>query len=314
MKLSVLLATIFLVSYGIDVFAADPDYAVNKIPENLTKNANVVMRTDECRFEVANLGKSFIKRKYAITILNEKGDDEAYWVLGYDKLRQINSIEGSLYDAAGKKIRSLKKSEIKDLSGTSDISLIDDNRIKVHGFYHCVYPYTVEYEYELQIKGTYSYPRWMPIREENYAIQQTALTIVVPQDISFRYKAFNYVKEPVTGSEKSNKTFRWELTNIEPIELEYASPSWDFIGPVIYTAPNKFELAGYAGDMSTWEEFGKFSAMLNKGRDKLPEEIRQKVHAIADTIKDEREKVKKIYEYMQQNTRYVSIQLGIGGL
>lgn len=314
MLLRILVAIIIAGVVQSSAIAADPDYAVNKIPESLKKNAHVVMRTDEYRFEVVNLGKSIIKRKYAITILDENGEKESYLVLGYDKLRQISSIDGTLYDADGKKIKSLKKSEIKDLSGTSDISLIDDNRLKVHGFYHRLYPYTIEYEYEQQVKGTYSYPRWRPLSDEHYAIEQTALTIVVPQDITFRYKAFNYDKEPVVGAEKSNKTFRWELKNLEPVELEYASPSWDYIVPSVYTAPNKFELDGYEGDMSTWENFGKFFSMLNKGRDQLPEEIKQKVHAIADPIKDDREKIRKLYEYMQQNTRYVSIQLGIGGL
>src|SRR5690349_9990917 len=122
--------------------AGEIDYAVSKIPEALSKKANVVMRTDELRFEVVHLGKSITKRKYAITILNESGDREAFLYLWYDKLRSINSMDGNLYDAAGKKIRSLKKSEIKDISATDDISLADDNRVKVHSFYHRLYPYT----------------------------------------------------------------------------------------------------------------------------------------------------------------------------
>ncbi|MGN6493342.1 MAG: DUF3857 domain-containing protein [Agriterribacter sp.] len=300
--------------FAISAFAGDVDYAVSKIPEALSKKANVVMRTDELRFEVVHLGKSITKRKYAITILNENGDREAFLYLWYDKLHSIESMDGNLYDAAGKKIRSLKKSEIKDRSATDDISLADDNRIKVHNFYHRSYPYTVEYEYELQHAGTYTFPHWQPISDEKYAVEQSALTIVVPPDISFRYKAFNYKSEPVTGNEKSDKTFRWEVKGLEPVELEYASPSWDYIVPTVYTAPNKFKLDKYEGDMSTWEEFGKFSAQLNKGRDNLPDDIKQKVHSLADGLKTDKEKVKVLYKYMQQNTRYISIQLGIGGL
>ena len=51
-------------------FAGDGDYAVSKIPDSLMKNADVVMLFDEYNFEVVNLGKSVIKRKYAITIFN----------------------------------------------------------------------------------------------------------------------------------------------------------------------------------------------------------------------------------------------------
>lgn len=296
------------------VFAGDVDYTVSKIPEALSKKADVVMRTDELRFEVAHLGKSITKRKFAITVLNENGAKEAFLYLWYDKFRTIGSIDGNLYDASGKKIRSLKKSEIKDLSGSDESSLADDSRIKVHGFYHRTYPYTVEYEYELQYAGTYSFPHWQPLSDEKFAVEQSALTIVVPADVTFRYKTFNYTSEPVVGTEKSDKTFRWEVKNLEPVELEYASPTWDYIVPTVYTAPNKFKLDKYEGDMSTWEEFGKFSAQLNKGRDILPQDIKQKVHALTDGLKTEKEKIRALYEYMQQNTRYISIQLGIGGL
>ncbi|MFT4016128.1 MAG: DUF3857 domain-containing protein [Agriterribacter sp.] len=299
---------------ALNCFAGDGDYSVSKIPEELMKDANVVMRMDETRFEVINIGKSIIKRKYAITVLNENGDDYAYLYLWYDKLRSVNSMDGILYDATGKKIKSLKKSDVKDLSATDEGTLADDNRYKWFSFFHKIYPYTVEYEYELQMKGTYNYPRWQPLNKEKYAIEQSALTIVVPQDITFRYKTFNYKGQPVSGTDKSGKTLRWEVKALPPVELEYASPSWDYIVPTVYTAPDNFKLDDYEGNMSTWEEFGKFAALLNKGRDKLPDDIKQKVHALADGLKNDREKVRVLYEYMQQNTRYISIQLGIGGL
>jgi len=44
----------------------------------------------------------------------------------------------------------------------------------------------------------------------------------------------------------------------------------------------------------------------------LPATI-EKVHTLVKGISDEREKIKLIYKYLQSKTRYVSIQLGIGG-
>jgi len=62
----------------------------------------------------------------------------------------------------------------------------------------------------------------------------------------------------------------------------------------------------------SWEEMGKFQWALNSGRDQLPEELKTKVHQLTDG-KSTAEKISILYEYLQKTTRYVSIQLGVGG-
>ncbi|HEX5027013.1 MAG TPA: transglutaminase-like domain-containing protein, partial [Agriterribacter sp.] len=155
---------------------------------------------------------------------------------------------------------------------------------------------------------------WAPLETEHIAVMQSAMTVIAPNDFTIRYKAFNYKSEPIIQTEKSNKTYRWEIKNVEAIELEYASPYWDKVIPIVYLAPSKFEIEKYQGDMSTWQGLGKFIYTLNQGKDKLPEDVKKTVHQIADPITDPREKVVKLYNYMQENTRYISIQFGIGGL
>jgi hypothetical protein len=46
----------------------------------------------------------------------------------------------------------------------------------------------------------------------------------------------------------------------------------------------------------------------------LPEDIKQKVHALADNLKDTMQKIDVLYKYLQQNSRYVNVSLGIGGM
>ncbi|MFT3702573.1 MAG: DUF3857 domain-containing protein [Agriterribacter sp.] len=302
-----------LLCLAVTCFANDGEYAVSKIPEALMKNANVVKRAEELRFEIVDPGKTKLYHKYALTILNENGDKYAIAFEYYDKIREVKSIEGTLYDGAGNKIKSLKKSDIKDLSGSDEGSLADDNRIKVHSFYQRLYPYTVEYETEVQYNNSFFFPVWDPVDNEKIAVVQSALTVVTPADFAVRFKSFNYKNEPEVKDEKGNKVYRWEIKNFEPIELEYAYPSWDYLAPMVYLAPVKFELEKYAGDMSTWQGFGQFIYTLNAGRDKLPDNIKQTVHQLTDGVGDVKKKISILYEYMQQNTRYISIQLGIGG-
>lgn len=294
-------------------YAQDGNYAVSKIPAALLVNSNVVKRFEELRFDVIDIGKARLYHKTAITILNEKGDDNANLEMGYDKLHSIESIEGRLYDQNGKKIQTLKKGDVRDISGTSEMSLAEDNRIKEFSFYHKSYPYTVEYETEVKYNYTLFYPRWIPQEDENYAVEYSRISVSCPPGIEFRYKAYNYPGLPVITTEKNNKVSTWEIRNLASIEEEYAAPYWLEITPSVCMAPVQFQVESYVGNMSTWQDFGKFVYALKSGRDQLPDNIRQTVHSLTDGITDTKKKIEVLYDFFQKNTRYISIQLGIGG-
>ncbi|HEY4291083.1 MAG TPA: DUF3857 and transglutaminase domain-containing protein [Puia sp.] len=288
------------------------DYAVSGIPAALQTNANAVLRLDETRFEITAIGRAREYHHYAITILNERGDKHAGMAEEYSKLYEIESITGILYDANGKKVKSLKKQDIADYSATGN-NLMSDVRVKVHNFYCKLYPYTVEYEIEIKYNFTMFFPGWEPQSAEHYAVQESRITVVCPNDYKFRYKAFNYTKDPVTQTEKSTTSYTWEITNLPATENEFASPSRAEITPTVLLAPEQFEMESYQGNMKTWQDFGKFVYALKAGKDVLPDDIKQKVHQLTDAVSDPKEKVRILYEFMQDNTHYISVSLGIGG-
>jgi len=296
-----------------NAFCSDPDYAIATIPKELLKNANAVKRTEELRFEIINSGETVLYQKYALTILNEAGDKYAQFSQSYDKLINIRSIEGSLYDSQGKLVKKLKNKEIQDASGVSENSVFDDNRVKTHNFYYSVYPYTVEYEMEVKFNNTLFMPSWIPQEFENLSVQSSHFILISPEGYKVRSKAFNYKEEPLASSTKSKKILEWQVKNMVAIKKPVASPRWRDLTTAVYLAASDFEVEGYKGNMNTWKEFGKFQLVLNKDRDKLPDEVVAKVKQLTANISDEREKIKVLYTFLQQNTRYISIQLGIGG-
>ena len=81
----------------------------------------------------------------------------------------------------------------------------------------------------------------------------------------------------------------------------------------IFTAPLDFEYGGYKGSLRSWNTYGEWMYKLIKGLDALPPSEMTKIAEITAKTDDVRERVKLIYEYMQSSTRYVSIQIGIGG-
>jgi transglutaminase-like putative cysteine protease len=231
----------------------------------------------------------------------------------YDRLRKITVFDGTLYDANGQQLKKVKNKDIKDYSAVQN-NMLDDNRIKVYDFNYRVYPYTVEYEVEIKFNNTYIFPAWVPLSSEELSVEGSSYTLIVPLNYIVRHKAFNYKGEPESTTEKNKKVMKWKVSGLSAIKIPYASPQWNELTTMVFFAPSDFEMEGYKGNASTWQEFGKFSLALNTGRDKLPETISQKVRELTNGVAEPKEKIKVLYNFLQQNTRYISIQLGIGGL
>ncbi|HRH47176.1 MAG TPA: DUF3857 domain-containing protein [Panacibacter sp.] len=289
------------------------DYSMLFLPDSLTKKADAVKRYEELHIIIKSIGKAVIKHKYAVTILNEQGDEYAEYGNYYDKLQDLSDISGTLFDAFGKKLRTVKKRDIADVSVDDGMSLMLDDRLKRHSFFWRQYPYTVEYEDEQELSGTFHLPSWQPVEDENYGVQQSRFVVETPADYQLHYKQFNYPGEPVIVKNASGNTYTWEIKNTVPVNYETFHPSYSEIVPSVYIAPSQFSVGGYTGNMDSWLNLGKFIVELNNGKDVLPDKTKQEVHQLTDGITDTKEKIAALYKYLQDNTRYISIQLGIGG-
>jgi Domain of Unknown Function with PDB structure (DUF3857)/Transglutaminase-like superfamily len=295
------------------MLAEDKNYAVIWIKPELLKNANMVKRWEEESFQLKNPGEAIYRMKYALTILNENADRYAGFFQHYNKFFEIRHIEGTLYDAMGKELKKLKGKDIQDMSGVDDISLMDDTRYKAHNFYYKVYPYTVEYEVELKYNGTMFYPMWFPQERSMMSVEHSQFSFSCPENYEFRYKSYQLNAEPIIVKEKGVKSYTWKVEKLNALVRELYAPGLNRIAPLVLFGPTEFEMQNYKGNMKTWQDLGKFIYALKQGRDELPDDVKKAVHSIADGIADKKEKIRLLYEYLQKNTRYISIQLGIGG-
>ena len=119
----------------------------------------------------------------------------------------------------------------------------------------------------------------------------------------------------VTQGTLGDGRIRYEahMDNLPAIDSEPYSPPARETLPHILWAPGKFEFHGVPGDMTTWQGLGAWIQSLLNGQQELSPEFKAQLHAMTDTCASDRSKVDVIYRYLAQTTRYVSIQLGIGG-
>jgi transglutaminase-like putative cysteine protease len=308
-----LLNILFLLIFAGPVLAGDPEYPAFTIPAELKQGAHSVKRWEEISFRLTSDGESRLTEHYVITVLDPNGDDEASLEAGYDKLREIRSVRGVLYDAFGRTVKKLKQSDIEDVSAGDGFSLITDNRVKRHAFSYSVYPYTVEYEIEMRYKNTFMFPVWQPQSGARMAVEQSRMVVAVPQQYQLRFQPYNFSGAPQVTTGKDMRTYTWEAKNMKVAPDEALAPAWWRRTTCIRFSPSEFEMDDYKGKLNTWEDFGRFFYTLNQGRNELPETVKQTVHQLTDGITSPSGKISKLYRYLQQNTRYVSVQLGIGG-
>jgi len=309
MKYLILLAVIFHIHLGA---SAQNEYSILLIPKSLTENANVVLRNSHTHYNIKNEGSFSSEVKFAITILNTAGDKHAQLVLDYDKLHKVKNIEGKLYDAMGNKVRSLKKSELSDFSATSDATFADDARIKAHNFSHHTYPYTVEYEYEINYDGILFFPTWVPMQGENFSVQQGTLKVSMPALYDIRTKSFGDLVH-TSSSDKDHRYLEWQIKDMPVQKYEPYSTPWYENTASVFLAPVNFKLQDYSGNMSDWNAMGQFMYKLNEGRNELPSLVKSKVKELTAGLQNDRDKIAVLYKFIQSSTRYISIQLGIGG-
>lgn len=301
-----------LVGLGL-VADAQTTYHVKAIPDSLLKNANAVKRVDINYLRLTGKGKATHKQKVAYTILNEKAAHLAVRQESYNRFFDIKSIHGTLFDAAGEEVKSLKQRDISDLSGMGGGTEVTESRAKEFGFYYKNYPYTVEFEIETGIDGLMFLPNWMAVDYQKMGVQQSSMEVEYAAGLEVLHKSFNYKGAPVVEKRGDMQVLRWSVNNVPAMLSEPFAPQWYELAPAVFMSMKEFEMEGYEGSNASWESFGSFIYQLKQGKDKLPDPLKEKVHSLVDGLPTTFEKVAVLYKYMQDNTRYISIQLGIGG-
>ncbi len=302
---------IILVLVGTLVFANT--YPVKSIPEDLKKNAHVVIRKDVRAFEIVNQTKAVYKVHRVVTIFNQNGKNFGYSVVPYDQFSKIKKFTGEVFDANGNSIKKLKKKDIIDVSNVSGFSIYEDNRIQIGDLTQLRYPYTVEFEFEIEFKSLFIIPDLNLIPDFNIGVEKASYTISFPEELSPRYHTVNVNSEPEIRDDGIYKTITWEFKNIQALKKEAMSAPTLRNTPRILNAPSQFEYDGHAGSMESWKDFGLWIKSLNENRQDLSASTIAKIRELTALANDDKEKVEILYNYLQNKTRYVSIQLGIGG-
>ena len=281
------------------------------LKDDLTTNAHLVVRSSETVFQVENESDATLERTWAVTILKPEGNYAAQAVCWEDDFTKVKKIEGRLYDGMGRLLRESEKKDIQDYGSGSEYEFTD-NRVKVLKMENSTFPYTIEFKTRVLIRGFFRIPDF-DLQRLGEAVEDASYSIVAPANYQFQWKGVNTDIQPKISTLGNEKTWKWSAKNLPAKPKEPNQPYFGDQYAEVLFAPEKVKIGDYVGDLSNWTETGRFFYTLNRDRDNLSPEMQSVVRNLTANAKTEREKIEILYRYLQDNQRYVSIQLGIGG-
>ena len=271
-------------------------------------DAEIINYTTLCEVNKDNLTKT---DTITIQINNRNGDKYTNITIPYSNTEKVSNIEAWIEEMNGKKVRYLKKSDITDKSAISDISLYEDNFIKCFELKHNIYPYKVTYTYQTSYKNYIVISWWTPIIYNSIPTKSAKLKTILPKGVKF-FKYVNNISDFRIDSTQSNILLECNSSYSKPIENEIFSQPENLI-PLVIITPLYFNY-GVDGCSKDWISYGNWQDKLIQNLDVLPEDEKKTISSLVKGITDKKQIVKILYHYLQDNTRYIDISIGVGGL
>lgn len=291
----VLLAIISAVAFVLAAAAQDtlPDAVIEKYDVHFDMNSaesgtcNITIRTQ---------------------VLRKGGSRSGYFVLYTDSFRELSSFSGEI-SSRGKVIKKLKMQDMTKVLASSGLA---DDTFRHTYTPSVAVPYTVEYRFKVTFRrGIASFPTFFPVTRPNVGLVSGSYRLSVPAGTAINYSS-RIAPEHETAGKK--EIWSWSAENYKGYQEEDLMPDIRELVPYVYACPVLFSLEGAKGNQANWEELGRWLYGLQKDTKEIPETFRAALREMTADAQSDYEKIRIIYDYLRKTTRYVSIQLGIGGL
>ena len=284
------------------------------VADSLRQNANAVIRLDQTDVEIISQRNMLLRKKRIVTVLNENGLDAIEAQVYYDKRTAVKNIEATVYDAIGTEIKRLRKKDFRDQCVLDGVTTFSDNRFIYLEYTPVQYPFTIVFESETSTSNTAFIPTWMPLDDYDISVEKSVLNVTFPDGLGFKKKEFRLEGFQIVKNTDSKTALSYTATNFAVRKREDFSPGYFDLFPKVMLGLELFHLEGVDGSAANWQEFGKwYSEKIISDATVLPESAKAGIRKLVGNESDPIKKAKIVYEFVQKKSRYVSIQVGIGG-
>lgn len=290
----------------LDVHAQD--FQVSSIPSSLSADCDAVIRDHLLEVELINDSKYRVSETITVTVLNKAGLMHAalyHPLLGFDRLKHAAA---TIYDRNGDVVRKVNKEEFEQFKANRGSFLSEMEVLTYRPT--TMPPFTIRYEIEEVSEFTLGLPSWYPHPGPDVNVERSRLVVKHPLSHPLRFKE-EHVRPSTVEQSKKQIITEWNYISVKGSEVQWYGDCATV--PLVRVAPSHFKLDGYAGNMATWEAFGQWINLLSEDRGELSKDAEHELDQLLEGLEGQEQKIRAIYQYLQNNSRYISIQLGIGG-
>jgi transglutaminase-like putative cysteine protease len=317
--LNLLKISLAAAALAVTVACASPCMAGDTAPEWLRTAAQeklpayahdpvAVVLLDEQQVSVKDNGEIEIRTRYAYKFLRPEARERyGYAIVRFDDQTKISFFGAWTIMPNGSQIE-VKEKEAGETNLIS-FEVYSDQRAKYIRFPEANVGSVVGYEYVQRERPFVFEDHWqfqgdIPSRRARFSLQ-------LPPGWEFTDRWANFAKQQPQSS--ANNRYVWEVENIPGIELEPDMPPFVAIASRmdIKYFPRDPNLR--AKTTGTWNDIGVWYANLTNASRVASPEIKQKVAELTAGKLDPLQEMQSLASYVQQQIRYVAIEVGIGG-
>jgi hypothetical protein len=253
-------------------------------------------------------GRLKVRERGAYRILRPDGENLGLLRVTFDAQSRITAIHGWSIPAEGKVFEVKEKNAIESaVYGVDDSILISDVQTKLLQIPAAQPGNVIGYEYEQELAPdlwghVWDFQDSVPVREAHYTLQ-------LPPGWGYKSVWINSPpSEPVAAG---NGRWSWTISNIEAVRPERDMPPWRGIARRM--AISLVPPGAQSQAISSWGDLGAWYYSLARDRRTATPEIQAKVNALTANAPTLLEKMQALAAFVQNDIRYVAIELGIGG-
>ncbi|MEM6644551.1 MAG: DUF3857 domain-containing protein, partial [Bacteroidota bacterium] len=226
---------------------------------------------------------------------------------------QFKILYAEILDLDGSVLSKVNKRDMLTRNAFSNGAFYQDDLVTEFSLFWDRYPYRIRYAYQNEVYNFMYLARWSPPTYESFTPEKSVLEIDLPSNFKIKTSSdpqFQYTEDLDV---EDRKVLRWELGKHKISPRENFGPTGSETRTSVLVIPENFHY-GIDGNLSTWKSYGDWFLELNKGNTQLTPTEKAKVDKILQEASSERDKVQRLYHYLQDNTTYINVNIDLGGL